>query len=115
MAKDPHDKANLEMTLEDHLALGSTPLQVLRNNPGKTLAETMNDAELSAFIRREVEMVAEVFERAKRSGDQRDNETLLRIALDGFLVRNIAYLREIGRLPTEFADLDPVARFALDE
>lgn len=113
MSKDPHDKANLEMTLDDHRALGGTPPKELVQNPGKTVAETMDDATLLDFVRKEVETVAEVFEMAKKGGER--ERDLLHTTRDSFLAPNIVYLREIGRLPAEFAGLDPVVKFALGD
>lgn len=111
MPKNARDKANLEMTEDDHLAIGSTPPVELRRNPGKTLAETMDDTRLRSFIVGEVEATKEAFDRAK-AGDERQKE-LTELLRDGFLSPNVAYLREIGRLPAELADLDPATRFAL--
>jgi hypothetical protein len=52
--------AGLEMTANDHYAIGSTPPKILLDNPGKTLLlETMNEAELRAFIAEEVTAVTE--------------------------------------------------------
>ena len=108
---ESRQKAGLAMTAEDHLAMGSTPLQVLIDNPGKTWIETMSDAELREFIMKQVADTTEQYERAK-TGDKFESR-VLEIQLSNFLAPNIAYLREIGRLPTELADLDPAKKFAL--
>jgi hypothetical protein len=113
MSKGPRDKANLEMTLDDHYAVGSTPPKELVQNPGKTIAETMDDTALLEFVRKEVETVADVFEMAKKGGER--EKDLLHTTRDGFLTPNIVYLRQIGRLPLEFADLDPMTKFALGD
>jgi hypothetical protein len=111
MAKDPHNKAKLEMTFADHVAIGSTPPQDLIDNPGKTFAETMDDDVLLSFLRKGVEGVAEALEMARHGGQREKN--FLETIRDRFLTPDIAYLREIGRLPAEFADLDPATKFAL--
>lgn len=40
----------LGVTMEDHLAIGSTPPQKLAENPGKTLEELMSDEEISEWL-----------------------------------------------------------------
>jgi hypothetical protein len=111
MEEVPERKAYLAMTAEDHRAIGSTPFQILTDNPGKTWAETMNDEELALHVLKEVTSVTEVYEKAK-NGDSREAQ-ILKIIRDGYLVPNIAYLRSIGRLPAEFKDMDAAAKFAL--
>lgn len=104
-------EAGLEQTLEDHLAIGSTPLKVLEDNPGKTLAETMDDAALKEFIMEQVAAVR-VSHSAALSGDPVDIK-IFKIQFEQFLAPNILYLRKIGRLPSGLADLDLVKEFSL--
>ena len=111
MEKDPRKKANLERTLEDHIALGSTPPKLLRDNPGKTHAELLSDDELQKWMVDEVAMIAEVHHGAT-AGDEQEKKALA-LGLRAYLIPNLAYLREIGRLPKEFEDLDPLTKFAL--
>jgi len=106
------EKANLEMTLADHEKCGSTPPKELRDNPGKMVVETMDAAALLAFMQSEVAHVAQMHKKAKELGDERTKEFLI-LMRDGFLGPNVAFLRRIGRLPAEFADLDPARKFAL--
>lgn len=105
------NKANLEMTANDHLAIGSTPSRILKENPGKTLAETMDDQEIQRFILDEINTVSEMHEEAKDGKEVAIN--VFKVVLDEFLIPNIQYLRSIGRLPKEFTDLDPATKFAL--
>jgi hypothetical protein len=104
-------KAGLEMTAQDHLDIGSTPLKVLVDNPGKTYLETMTEDQLRAFIFDQVSGVEETHEGALK-GDPMETK-ILRLLLRGFLVPNIEYLRRIGRLPKELKGLNPKKKFAI--
>lgn len=54
------NKAKLAMTAEDHKAIGSSAPRELVENPGKTLAETMDDDKLLASIRYEIESTCKI-------------------------------------------------------
>lgn len=104
-------KAKLAMTDEDHRSIGSTLSPALKANPGKTLAETMNDLELHSFLRAEFDGVNEVFAGVKAGTlPLRALETVR----DSFFLPNIQYLKEIGRLPAEFADIDFAKEFTYE-
>ena len=111
MSEEATSKANLAMTAQDHRAIGSTPPLALKDNPHSTLAETMTDEALRAFVQNEVAAAAEMYAEAAQ-GDARMITSCVAIR-DGVLGRNFGYLRDIGRLPPEFADFDPRLRFAL--
>jgi hypothetical protein len=111
MMRDVPRKAGLEMTADDHWAIGSTPHQVLRDNPGKTLLETMSEESFRDFIFGQVESVEESH-RGALTGNPLEIK-LLKVLLEGMLIPNIEYLREIGRLPQELEGLDPQTKFAL--
>ena len=98
------DRANLEMTLEDHIGVGSTPPHALVENPGKTLAETMGEDALRVFILTEINIARRVH--ADVMNGEKNKENVLKTVRDDFLLPNIRYLRRIGRLPEEFKDTD---------
>ena len=105
-------KADLEMTAADHVAIGSTPPPALTENPQQTLAETMDDRALRAFLQKAVEATGEMYVTAV-SGDARI-VALFRLVRNRFS-RDLDYLRDIGRIPPEFTNLDPSREFALPE
>jgi len=109
-------RAKLAQTLAHHRIIGSTPPLELVQNPGKTLAETMiegnDDTALLKYVLTEIEDIRVIWESAK-AGDLQMAKAL-RLGRDGYLAPNIAYLREIGRLPAELTDFDPKVEFALD-
>lgn len=107
----PIKKAGLEMTLADHLAIGSSPEDVHRENPGKTFAETMDDDALKDFIMRELNNVRYSHKLALE-GDPVERK-IFKKQFELFLAPNIEYLRKIGRLPKELADLDLEKEFSL--
>lgn len=111
MAKTKRSVSRLAMTAEDHLAIGSTPSKDLSDNPGKKFHELLNDEALRNFIANEVMTLAVQHQRAL-SGDPREVK-LLEVQLNGFFAPNIAYLKEIGRIPEELRDFDPETAFAL--
>ena len=110
---ESYRKATLEMTAEDHRSIGSTPPKVLKDNPDKTLAETMDDAALHGFVRDAVAAIAQMHADAM-SGDARTVARFKEVR-DGFLLRDVGYLRAIGRLPSEFVGFDPMVAFALPD
>jgi len=103
-------EASLAQTLADHKKMGSTPSQILKDNPGKTLAETMSDEQLKVFILKQVNDVREQYGPAIIGGEL--ERKILKIALN-YLVPNIEYLRKIKRLPAELKDFDPKKEFSL--
>ena len=105
-------KANLEMTFEDYAAAGSSEIKEFNGVRGKPLHEMYDDAQLLQFVRDEVQHV-EYMHKKVLDGDEAAKQILVEVLLRGFLIPNINYLRRIGRLPAEFADLDPAAKFAL--
>jgi hypothetical protein len=105
--------AGLAMSAEDHLSIGSTPMKELRDNPGKKWHELMDDQRLRNFIADQV-MVVTAQHRKARKGDPREVQ-LFRLILDSYLAPNLAYLKEIGRLPDELQELDPATDFPLPD
>ncbi len=101
--KKGREKAGLEMTLEDHVAIGSTPTPDLLANPGKAPAEFMSPNQLKAFIMAQVEGCREQFERAL-TGDKREIH-IFNLVFGHFLGPNIRYLRRIKKLPPELKNL----------
>ena len=108
--------AVLAGTLATQRAMGSTPSQLLIDNPTKTVAETMDDAELKAYIIKEIDDARERYKLGPNYDSQynpRGKEIMkLQVTL---LKENIKYLREINRLPTELMDFDPEKEFPLSE
>ena len=107
------NKAQLAMNAGDHLKEGHSPPPILLGgNSGLTLEEVLTRCEsLVVFIQHQIRDTDESHKSAQ-SGNGTDKITL-HVMLDYFLGPNIAYLREIGRLPPEFTDLDPFVRFSL--
>lgn len=101
------------MTAQDHLDRGSTPPKYLTDNPGKKWHELLDNEQLRNVIADQV-MVVTAQHRKALGGSRRDAQ-ILEIVLTGFLEPNIAYLKEIGRIPAELEDFDPVEAFALPE
>lgn len=108
----PIPKSYLERTSDDHIRAGGTPDQVLLDNPGKSLADMMSDAELKANILKQVAHLREQYESALSGNELGRN--LVRIGLR-MLPSDIEYLRRINRLPEELADFDPEKEFKLPE
>jgi len=103
--------AGLEMTADDHLARGSTPLREQTDNPGKKWHELMDDERLRNFIAEQFMVVMTQYRRALTGNPQ--EMQIFKVQLDGFLAPNLAYLKEIGRIPDELKDFDPATEFAL--
>jgi hypothetical protein len=91
-------KSALEMTLEDHVMIHSTPPEILKQNPGKTRADLMTDAEISSYLLDEQGLIDRLSLEENHSNsfaqsalpDRQANFELTRI-----------YLTKIGRLPEE--------------
>ena len=112
MSTTTRSKAQLAMTAEDHEQQGHVPPPILKDNPCTTLEQVLTASHgLTDFIGHQVCDTKESYESAIR-GNGSDKKFLC-VMLDYFLGPNIAYLREIGRFPQEFADLDPHTRFAI--
>ncbi len=107
------EMASLAMTAADHRRVGSTPVQILSDNPDKKLHETMDEQQLRSFIAVEVMAFVGQYQRAL-GGNAREAKTL-KSQLENYLAPNIAYLKEIGRLPEELEGFDPQVAFALPE
>lgn len=92
--KNWEEKGSLGVTAEDHELIGSTPDEILIQNPGKTLGELMSDDEIQEFI-----------EGTKKNIEDNKNHP----HMDAFnedlkknLITTIKYLKEINRLPKDF-------------
>ncbi len=87
------------VTAEDHKIVGSTPPPELVENPGKTLADIMSDAEIIEFLKRGQEALKEI---RRHQEDNAIPPGSSQIA-EKMLERTVHYLAAIGRLPKEFA------------
>lgn len=111
-------KAPLAMTAKDHESIGSTAPDFLKDNPGKTQAETMSDGEIAAWLGRSIDAAQIAYNRATDPNEPRREMWRtegLPLVRDKFLLLDIEYLREIGRLPDHLAEEDFAAKFALDD
>jgi hypothetical protein len=88
MAKE---KSDLELTAADHEKMGSDPPKILKQNPGKSLADLMSDAELKKKILEERELLNNDTE----ANPDRSLQTYYTKELE-FIMK---YLRKSGRLP----------------
>jgi hypothetical protein len=103
--------SKLAMTLQMHIDSGSSArYKILEDNPGKTMGEVMDESALRKYMMDQIAQVEQVHAEAQK-GDAMDIKTLQNV-LKNFLIPDIEYLRQIGRLPPE-ADFDPLVRFAL--
>lgn len=104
-------KATLAKTAADHdIGTESVVPEVLKMNPGKTLAETMDDVALVRFIQEEVDVAQRALSNV-RGG--KENAKTLQVTRDQHLLPNIKYLASIGRLPAQFASINFEHEFAL--
>ncbi len=103
--------SRLSLSAADHRKIGSTPPQVLLNNPGKKLHQTMDGNELRAYIAIQFMAISAQYRLASK-GDPREIVSLNR-ARDDMFIPDLLYLKEIGCLPLELADLDPKTVFKL--
>ena len=87
------------VTAGDHIAVGSTPPELLEANPGKTKVELMTDDEILIQLRKWREEIEE------NSGEKcekgRPLQSFLSTSKEGFNI-TLEYLRALGRLPDEF-------------
>ncbi len=97
----------LEMRLSDHNLLGSTPPDILRENPEKTEGELMSDEEILEWLQKQQGMIEKFSSEGLRENSfaqswlptgKKDFET------------TIQYLRRIGRLPDEFKDTGEIEK-----
>jgi hypothetical protein len=100
----------LAMSAADHKAVGSTPPAILLANPDKKLHETIDQQALRIYMLENFAVVLAQYDCAL-GGDPHE-ELNLRRAREQF-VRDLVYLRAIGRLPEELKDLDPKTVFQL--
>lgn len=91
-------RSSLGVTADDHLGVGSTPSEELKNNPGKTLGELMTKEEASAWIK-ELEGQITEFSQEKYKGSSLMDNVLPDIIKDLNLSKE--YLTSIGKLPAE--------------
>jgi hypothetical protein len=107
----------LSMTAEDHRRIGSTlvgnepELQLLRENPGKTLAELLSPEQLRERIARDLAILDELHREAKEGNAM--SKRILEDTLKRTLGPDLAYLHSVNKLPEEFAQLDLKQRYAL--
>lgn len=93
-------KAPLAQTREHHVALGSSDGSRKPEDYRKTSAELMNDEELHVYMEKELKLVRE--EHAKLGTEREGHVKMFRMIRDKFLMVNLRYLAEIGRLPDGF-------------
>ncbi|HMO77886.1 MAG TPA: hypothetical protein PKA42_00080 [Candidatus Paceibacterota bacterium] len=100
-------KAPLAKTREHHVALGSSDGSRKPGEYRKTPAEMMDDAELRTYMEGELELVRA--EHAKLGKEREGHVKMYRMIRDRFLMANLRYLAEIGRLPDGF-DIDALEK-----
>ncbi|MBL7045519.1 MAG: hypothetical protein ISR99_00605 [Parcubacteria group bacterium] len=93
-------KAPLARTREHHVAIGSSGGSKNTDEYQKTAAELMNDDELRAYMEKELQTVRE--EQAKLGKERKGHADMFRMIRDKFLMANLRYLAEVGRLPDGF-------------
>jgi len=98
-------KAPLAQTREHHEAIGSSAGSREPEDYRKTPAEMMNDEELRAYVDKELQTIRE--EHAKLESKCAGHTDMFRMIRDKFLMVNLRYLKEIGRLPDGF-DIDAI-------
>lgn len=91
-------RSSLGVTAEDHLGVGSSPSEELKNNPGKTLGELMTKEEASAWIKEQEEQIAE-YSQEKYKGSSLVDNALPELVKDLNLSKE--YLTSIEKLPTK--------------
>lgn len=102
--KSPYEKAVeksntlgfFALTAEDHKAMGSTPDEILKENPGKAAYEVLT-----------IERIEELLDSALDAmHDKRSIETGYAKASSDFFKCSLPFLRSVGRLPKKFEDFD---------
>lgn len=76
---------------------------VLQKHPGMTLADTMTDADLLQFLDEEIQVARRAHDKVI-AGDEKPE--ILRVTLEEFLLPNVAYLKQIRRLPLRYQGID---------
>jgi hypothetical protein len=99
------------MALKDHQREHSTPPDYLVENPDKKWHESFDDQQLRNKVAESIMLVL-VQHQKVLSGNEREVKDLTN-QLNDFLLPDLKYLREIGRLPWGLEDFDPVKAFAL--
>lgn len=106
--RTPTPRAALARTLANYRGIEASAPENLQQNPGKTLAETMDDEALRLYMHDAIEALVSMQEIVESGGE--DNRPYLEKALRERVAPDMEYLRSIGRLPAEF-DFDIYKRF----
>lgn len=103
MPKPGEGKSALEVTVDEHKAVGSSPPKLLEDNPGKNLADLMSDEEILQYLEESEEAIGILKKEAPGIGPQwekvRDRD-IIRMKV------TLKFLEEIGRLPDKYKDFD---------
>ena len=97
------EKPRLAMTFEDHQTIGSSPPELLRDNPGHRLIDVMSNDEIAAYLSEEIGAMEEAH---AALGDwitpEQYQESRRRLLAD------LYFLASIGRLPlgVDIAELE---------
>lgn len=99
--KNWKEKGYLGVTAKDHEAIGSTPDDILFQNPDKTLGEMMTDEEIREYITGTQKNISEneALPHLKRYNDD----------LKQNLEATVKYLKSIGKLTEDF-NLDNIVQ-----
>lgn len=93
---------SLGVTAEDHIAIGSTPDNILIENEGKTLGELMSDSEIQDFINGTKENIKENEDYIKTGPHNANSIINFNKDIKDNLDKTLVYLKKIGRLPVDF-------------
>jgi hypothetical protein len=97
----------LGVTSQDHKDLGSTPPDILKENPGKTKADVYSNEELEQVLQ------AWIDDRDKYTKPQYIDNTFTQSYLKVLrkkILLSIKYLRSIDRLPEKFKIFDKIVK-----
>jgi hypothetical protein len=89
-------KSALEMTLQDHLRIGSTPPDILKQNPGKTKADLMSDEELTDYLITKQDLIEQLSSQENLTNSFA--QSALKDTREDFELTK-QYLTRIGRMP----------------
>lgn len=92
--------APLALTREHHVAMGSTEGSRNPEEYRKTAAELLDDGKLRARMEEELRLVR--IEHSKLNKERKSHVEMFLLLRDRFLMPNLRYLIEIGRLQGEF-------------
>ena len=93
--KNNWDKnGSLGVTSQDHIIFGSTPDQILIDNPGKTLGELMSDSEIKDFIEGTLKNI--------EGNKNYENLNSFNKKLLANLILSVKYLKSIKKIPEDF-------------